>query len=148
LVQILAVDHCGHRNPDIFLLERIDGGKGLVEGTRSPNGFVSVFHPVKTDLYFMDTQLSGNVPSEERPVGKEDRAKSMVFQDFIDGPELRMKERFSTREKKAESVDLLEFPKNSSDFLEREIHAVAIPEVTMGAFEVAPVCDLEFKIPE
>jgi hypothetical protein len=54
---------------------------------------MTFFHPVKTDLDLMDTELFGNLFGNQRAVGKENGPERMVPELLVDLPKMRVKQR-------------------------------------------------------
>jgi hypothetical protein len=72
------MNHRGHGDPNVDLLEMINGHEGFFESSSPPKGLMALFHSIKTDLNLMDAESFGDLLGQQRAIGKENRSKGKV----------------------------------------------------------------------
>jgi hypothetical protein len=142
------MNHRGHRDPNVGLLEMINSLQGFFEGSSPPQGFMALFHSIQTDLNLMDAESSGDLLGHQGAVGKENRPKRIVLQEIIDFQKMGMKQGLPSREEKSQPLDLFKFFEYLLDLVKREILVKALSDITVAALEIASIRDLKFKIAE
>jgi hypothetical protein len=96
----------------------------------------------------VDAKLFGDLFSNQRAIGKEDRSKGIVSQDVIDLPKMRMEQRLPPRNEEPQPLDLFKFFQYRLNLFFRKILMRTFSDITVVALEIASVCHLELKITE
>jgi hypothetical protein len=109
---------------------------------------MTLLHSIETDLDLVDAKLFGDFFSNQRAIGKEDRSEGIVSQDVVDLPKMRMEQRFPSRNEEPQSLDLFKFFQYPLNLFFRKILMRTFSDITVAAFKIASVCNLEFKITE
>jgi len=109
---------------------------------------MTLFHSIETELDLVDAKLFGDLFSNQRAIGKEDRSEGIVSQDFIDLPKMRMEQRFPPRNEEPQSLDLFKLFQYPLNLFLRKILMGTFSDIAVAALEIASVCNLELKITE
>jgi hypothetical protein len=140
------MNHRGHGDPNVGLLEMIDSHQGFFEGSSPSQGFMALLHSIQTDLNLMGMESSGDLLGHQGAIGKENRPKRIVSQEIVDFPKMGMEQGLPSREEKSQPLDLFKFFEYLLNLVFREILMKTLPNVTVAALEIASICDLKFEI--
>jgi hypothetical protein len=109
---------------------------------------MAFFHPVETDLNLMDPEPLGDLFRDQRAVGEENRPEGIVSESLIHLPKIRVEQGLPSRQEEPQPLNLFKFPQCPLNLFPCEILVRNFSDIAVAALKIAPVGDLELKIPE
>jgi len=109
---------------------------------------MALFHPIETDLNFMDAKSFGHLLGHQCAIGEENRSKIIFLEEIVDLPEMGVKQRLPSGEEESQPLDLFKFFEYPLNLFFRKILMGSFRDITMAAPEIASIGDLKFKITE
>jgi hypothetical protein len=109
---------------------------------------MALFHSIYADLDLVHIQPAEDLFSEEQSVREKDFSYPEIRQEAVYLPKAAVNKGLSSADEDPEALQRLELGQDGADLSDRQLMRPASADITVAAFQIASISDLEFQVPE